>query len=157
MMSRSNAARPQASVVLQRLDNAALVVSDKNKVQWYIKDILFEKVIFILDQDSLKKGEVLHQDYLDNCKGLIADGQLEKLSDEEAEMYMNLFWNIMTKDGCYNKWMQSKQSNTYQAMRDKFMSKCHSFIVFLLDCATDVMTLTLLTSLRDMQRCVMSA
>jgi len=61
MMSRSNAARPQASVVLQRLDNAALVVSDKNKVQRYIKDILFEKVIFILDQDSLKKGEVLHQ------------------------------------------------------------------------------------------------
>jgi len=88
---------------------------------------------------------------------LIADGQLEKLSDEEAEMYMNLFWNIMTKDGCYNKWMQSKRSNTYQVMQDKFMSKCHSFIVFLLDCATDVMTLTLLTSLRDMQRCVMSA
>lgn len=125
-MSAVGAPASRASVVLQRLENAALIENDKNNVRDYVTRELFEKVIFIWDQKSLDVDGVLHKDYLAKCKALIADGELESLSDEESATYMNLLWNMMRKDHCYEKWMQSKRSNTYQAMQYKFKRKSRS-------------------------------
>lgn len=59
-----------------------------------------------------------------NCKSLIADGGLYNVGDEDAKSYMNFLWNKMTEEEWYKKWMQSKRSNSYQAMQDRFMSEC---------------------------------
>lgn len=119
---------PPASVVtlqplLQRLENSELVESDVNKVGDYVKRVLFEAVVFIWDKKSLAVGGKLHADYLENCRALVADGKLENVSNESAKTYLNLLWNMMTKDECYKKWMSTRRSNTYQAMEHQFMSK----------------------------------
>jgi hypothetical protein len=45
------------------------------------------------------------------------------LSKEEAQPYMNIVWNLMVKDGCYNNWMSNKRSNSYQAVQNSFRSE----------------------------------
>ena len=119
---------PVATVteVLQRLNDPALVANDKNLVSAYVKKTLFERVTFVWDQKSLNTGEKLHADYLENCKALVADGQLQSLSNEESTMYMDLLWSMMTKEQCYRKWIASKRSNAHQAMQDGFRSKSRS-------------------------------
>jgi DNA primase len=116
-------AESQASWALQRAANAEEVAADQNKVCSYVKSELFERVVFIWDKSSLDRGGKLHEDYLKNCRPLLASGGLLAIRDEEAELYMNLLWDMMKKDQCYVDWLISKRSNTYQAMQDRFMSK----------------------------------
>jgi len=116
--------KAQAStMVMQWLESDTLIEIDKNKVCDYVKSGLFERVIFIWNNKVLDIGKKLHADYLANCKGLLADGQLEQVSDEVAKMYMNVLWDNMTQGDLYNKWMSAKTSNTHQAIQNNFMSK----------------------------------
>jgi hypothetical protein len=85
----------------------------------------------------LDEGETLHKDYLKNCRPLIADGQLVLLNDLDVIPYMNILWAIMKKDGCYNTWLSSKRSNTYQVLQNSFISElfaCSKLAVSAIDC-----------------------
>jgi predicted transcriptional regulator YheO len=46
----------QASWVLQRVANAQQVENDQRKAEAYIKNILFEKVVFVWEKSSLDQG-----------------------------------------------------------------------------------------------------
>jgi len=119
----SSDAAQQASWALQRAANAQQVAADRKRVGDYVKGKLFEKVVFVWEKSSVDRGGKLHQDYLKNCRALLADGELVHIRDEEAVTYMNLLWDAMGKDQCYVGWLTSKHSNTYQAMQDRFMSE----------------------------------
>jgi hypothetical protein len=71
----------------------------------------------------LATNRKLHKDYLENCWLLLANGKLVPLSKVEARPYMNIVWNLMVKDGCYNNWLSNKRSNSYQAVQNSFKSK----------------------------------
>jgi len=115
-----------ATGVLARAGDPAKIEEDKNKVRDYVKDELFERVIFVWDKAALQPSGVLHQDYMKNCKARLADGKLIDATDSDAETYMNLVWTIIVKENCYQTWLSNKRSNTYQAVQDRFMSKCCS-------------------------------
>ena len=85
--------------------NAQQVENDRRNVEAYVKDILFEKVVFVWEKSSLDRGGKLHQDYLKNCRALLAEGKLTNIGDDEAVTYMNLLWDGMTKDKCYVRWL----------------------------------------------------
>jgi hypothetical protein len=57
-----------------------------------VKEVLFEKVVFVWNKGTLQPGGVLHKDYLMNCRVKIAVGKLVNATDSEAETYMNLLW-----------------------------------------------------------------
>jgi hypothetical protein len=88
----------QASWALQRAANAQQVENDWRKVEAYVKNILFEKVVFVWEKSSLDQGGKLHQNYLKNWRALLAEGKLTNIGDNEAVMYMNLLWDGMIKD-----------------------------------------------------------
>ena len=126
----SSVVTQQASWALQRAANAQQVESDRKKEGDYVKSKLFEKVVFVWEKSSLDRGGKLHQDYLKNCRALLAEGKLTEIGDEEAVTYMNLLWDAMTKDKCYVSWLTSKRSNTYQVMQDRFMSELRWHIMY---------------------------
>jgi hypothetical protein len=66
------------------------IEEDKNEVQDYVKEMLFEKVVFVWNKGALQPGGVLHKDYLQNCRAKIAGSKLMNATDSEMEMYMNL-------------------------------------------------------------------
>ncbi len=110
--------------VLQQALDRDLVDSDLKAVEKYVKNVLFERVCYLWKRSSLDEGGLLHKDYLKNCRSLIADGQLANLNDNvDFKPYMNILWAIMKKDGCYNTWLSSKRSNTYQALLNSFQSE----------------------------------
>lgn len=113
-----------SAAVLARCGNAESIVEDRNKVRDYVKDNLFERSIFIYSKSALDQGGVLHNDYLKNCRALIANGTLVHAADSDAETYMNFLWSIMVKANCYREWMSNKRSSRYQAVQDKFDSEC---------------------------------
>jgi hypothetical protein len=76
------------------------VAADIKLVGKYVKDVLFEKTVFLWDRKALDTNGKLHKDYLENCRPLLANGKLVPLSKEEARPYMNFVWNLMVKDGC---------------------------------------------------------
>jgi hypothetical protein len=88
-----------------------------------VKEVLFEKVVFVWNKGALQLGGVLHKDYLTNCRAKIAGGKLMNAMDSEAEMYMNLLWTMMVKENCYQEWLSHKQSAKHQAVQDKFASE----------------------------------
>jgi SNF2 family DNA or RNA helicase len=80
-------------------------------------------MVFLWDRKALDANRKLHKDYLENCRPLLANGELVPLSKEEAWPYMNIVWNLMVKDECYNNWLSNKRSNSYQAVQNSFMSE----------------------------------
>jgi hypothetical protein len=68
------------------------IEEDKNEVQDYVKEVLFEAVVFFWNKGTLQQGGVLHKDYLMNCRAKIAGSKLVNATDSEAETYMNLLW-----------------------------------------------------------------
>jgi hypothetical protein len=63
-----------------------------------VKEVLFEKVVFIWNKGTLQLGGVVHKNYLMSCRVKIAGGKLMNTTDSEAEMYMNLLWTMMVKE-----------------------------------------------------------
>lgn len=110
--------------ILQRLSNESLVEKDIKRVGEYVKNDFFERAIFLWDQKALDLNGVLHTDFLANCKSLVGGNGMVVASNEDKASYMNCLWNKMTERECYKKWMQTKRSNTYQVLQDRFMSKC---------------------------------
>jgi hypothetical protein len=89
--------RPTSGVILWAGDPSK-IEEDKNEIQDYVKEALFEKVVFIWNKGALQPGGVLHKDYLMNCRAKIAEGKLMNTTDSEAETYMNLLWTMMVKE-----------------------------------------------------------
>jgi len=109
--------------LLQRLQDDELVKIETSKVGDYVKWGMFEKLIFIFDKRDLELNSKLHQDYLQNCQSLLAGGELGNTSEQFSNVYMNMLWNMMLKDKCYQRWLGNRRSNTYQAMQYGCMSK----------------------------------
>jgi hypothetical protein len=114
---------PLQTDVLRGALDKELVAANIKLVGKYVKDVLFEKTVFLWDRKALDMNGKLHKDYLENCRPLLANGELVPLSKEEAWPYMNIVWNLMVKDGCYNNWLSNKRSNLYQAVQNSFMSE----------------------------------
>jgi hypothetical protein len=91
----------QMDVLQQALDEELLAANIK-LVGKYVKDVLFEKMVFLWDRKALDMNRKLHKVSLENFRPLLANGELVPLSKEEAQPYMNIVWNLMVKDGCYN-------------------------------------------------------
>jgi hypothetical protein len=94
--------RPTSGVILQAGDPGK-IEEDKNEIQDYVKEVLFEKVVFIWNKGALQPGGVLHKDYLMNCRAKIAGSKLMNATYSEAETYMNLLWTMMVKENCYQE------------------------------------------------------
>ena len=109
--------------VLRRASDEELLAADIKLVDKYVKGVLFEKTVFLWNRKALDTNGKLHKDYLENCRPLLANGELVPLSKEEARPYINIVWNLMVKDGCYNNWLSNKRSNSYQAVQNSFMSE----------------------------------
>jgi hypothetical protein len=88
-----------------------------------LKEVLFEKVVFVWNKGALQPGGVLHKDYLTNCREKIAGSKLMNAMDSKAEMYMSLLWTMMVKENCYREWLSHKRSAKYQPVQDKFASE----------------------------------
>jgi hypothetical protein len=63
---------------------------DKDKVQNYVKEELFERLVFLWSKANLELGGILHKDYMKNCRSRLAGGKLDDYTNREAETYMNL-------------------------------------------------------------------
>jgi hypothetical protein len=101
----SGMTRPTSGVISQAGDPSK-TEEDKNEVQDYVKEVLFEKVVFVWNKGALNPGGVLHKDYLMNCRAIC--GKLMNACNSEAEMYMNLLWTMMVKENCYREWLSQK-------------------------------------------------
>jgi hypothetical protein len=88
-----------------------------------VKEVLFEKVVFVWSKGALQLGGVLHKDHLVNCRAKIAGGKLLNAMDSETEMYMKLLWTMMVKENCYRELLSHKQSAKYHAVEDKLASE----------------------------------
>jgi hypothetical protein len=63
----STVTRPTSGVISQAGDPSK-IEEDKNEVQDYVKEALFEKVVFVWNKGALQTDGVLHKDYLTNCR-----------------------------------------------------------------------------------------
>jgi hypothetical protein len=63
--------RPTSGVISQTADPSK-IEEDKNEIQDYVKEVLFEKVVFVWNKGALQPGGVLHKDYLMKCRAKIA-------------------------------------------------------------------------------------
>jgi hypothetical protein len=108
---------------MARAGNPESIEKDKDKVRDYVKEKLYERVIFVWKKSALDQGSVFHRDYMSNCRLIIANGTLVNTADNEAKSYMNFLWAVMVKDNCYREWMCQKRSSRYQAIQDGFTSK----------------------------------
>jgi len=95
-------------MLLTRLANPEHVAADTNKVRKYVKEDLFERVVFVWNQKALEYGRVLHADFLKNCRLKIADGMLVDATTWEADTYMNGLWSVLVKDKCYTHWLSAR-------------------------------------------------
>jgi hypothetical protein len=66
--------------VLQQASDEELLAADVKLVGKYVKDVLFEKTVFLWDRKALGMNRKLHKDYLENCRPLLANGGLVPLS-----------------------------------------------------------------------------
>jgi hypothetical protein len=105
--------RPTSGVVSQAGDPSK-IEEDKSEIRDYVKEVLFEKVVFVWNKGALQPGGVLHKDYLMNCRAKIAGSRLMNATDSKAEMYMNLLWTMMVKDVIENGLAIDNRQNTRQ-------------------------------------------
>lgn len=117
--------------ILTRAGNQENIEKDKNKVGDYVKNVLFERLVFVWKSDDLERGGLLHADFLRNCRAVVADGTLVDADDHEAETYMNVLWDRLLSSRSYRLWLNQKRSSRYQAVQDKFMSECCIMITIL--------------------------
>ena len=101
---------------------------DIQNVAWYVKDDLFYRSPFIFDK-ALEIGGILHKDYRDNCRSVIAEGRLMTFSDVVAFKYMDALWKSLNNKK-YKTWLAVKRSNAYQAMQIRFEGKTFQLMTF---------------------------
>jgi hypothetical protein len=66
--------------VLRRASDEELLAANIKLVGKYVQDVLFEKTVFLCDRKALDMNGKLHKDYLENCRPLLANGELVPLS-----------------------------------------------------------------------------
>lgn len=112
------------SWALRRAADVSQQAADRTVVKDYVqRPSFFENTVFIWTKNALEIGGPLHQNFLNKCKPLLANGRLTSLNDDEAEQYMNVLWIALQRDGSYIRWLSNKRSNKYQAIEDKFFSE----------------------------------
>ena len=122
--SDSITASQEAAVwIVERTSNEEELKSDERLVRDWVKNELWEKVVFLWNLKSLAPGGLLHASYISSCRHLLAKGKLMSMPDTSAKNYMNILWDRMTKNKSYNTWLGQKRSNTLQALQDRFHSK----------------------------------
>jgi hypothetical protein len=52
---------------MARDGNPESIEKDKDKVRDYVKEKLYERVIFVWEKSTLDQGRVFHRDYMSNC------------------------------------------------------------------------------------------
>jgi hypothetical protein len=62
----SSAMTRPTNLVRVRAGDPSKIEEDKNEVQDYVKEVLFEKVVFVWNKVTLQLGGVLHNNYLTN-------------------------------------------------------------------------------------------
>lgn len=122
-MAPANAAQEAAVWIVERTSNEEELKSDERLVRDWVKNELWEKVVFLWTLKSLNQGGLLHASYISSCRHLLAKGKLMSMPDVSAINYMNILWDRMTKARSYNAWLGQKRSNTLQALQDRFYSK----------------------------------
>jgi len=103
--------------------NKTTVSADLRKIKKYVKEELFQRVIFMFTDDQMDEGSFFHKDYMTNCRDLVGGRGMSDEDDDAEDPYMTHLWTIMAKEKSYKKWLSSKRSNTYQAVQDKFHHK----------------------------------
>jgi len=94
------APRPStANTLLICFGNREQLAADQNKVWDYVKDELFQRLVFVWTKASLAERQFLHADFLKSCKLKIADGMLENAMEQEAAHYMNMLWAAFGEGG----------------------------------------------------------
>jgi hypothetical protein len=58
---------PSQMDVLQQASDEELQAANIKLVGKYVKDVLFEKMVFLWDRKALDTNGKLHKDYLENC------------------------------------------------------------------------------------------
>jgi hypothetical protein len=56
----------------------------------YVKGDLFYWTIYLWDKGMLSKTEALYKDFLENCRGLVANGMLLTVNNNDATKYMDI-------------------------------------------------------------------
>jgi hypothetical protein len=59
---------PSQTDVLRRASDEELLAANIKLVGKYVKDVLFEKMVFLWDRKALDVNRKLHKDYLENCQ-----------------------------------------------------------------------------------------
>lgn len=110
-------------------------VGDVNQVKTWVKDVLFEKVKFLYDQeDDLQVGGALFEQFVIDLKGrlsgekkhsLCATPYEKKQVEEYNQFYYQLLWRDCTAKGknLVAKGLDSKRSTALTAMSNKFIGK----------------------------------
>jgi len=95
---------------------------DLRGIEKYVKDDLFYRVIFVFNEDeAYKDGKHLYNDFMERCESIV--GNVNGNSDDKKR-YMKHLWKKMRTEKKYKEWLSLKRSNAYQAVQDKFYSKC---------------------------------
>ena len=107
--------------VEQLIRDDARMEKDLRRIQRYVKEELFQKVVFLFNpKKQMECGSQLYNDFIANCKALIAQtGE----ADDTMDAYMRYLWQVMAQKKSYKEWLTAKRSNAYQAVQDKFLSK----------------------------------
>ena len=115
------------------IGNKLVLSADLRRVERYVKDDLFSRVIFVFGDGQMKEGSFLHRDFVSNCSKLISrsgraagmghETEGETSNNDVCEAYMTYIWTVLGRDKLYKKWMSTKRSNTYQAVQDKFQGE----------------------------------
>lgn len=116
-------ARQHCQTLLDRTRSDELVSIDILAIGDYVKGDLFYRTVYLWDKGMLSRDEALYKDFLEKCRGLVANGLLLTVNDDDATKYMDILWGKMVEKDLYNKWFGSKRSNGYQSIMNRFMSK----------------------------------
>lgn len=125
-----NMVRTAPTTIISRASSQDRLQEDMNRVRDYVKDDLFGRVVFVCDgEDAFAEGKPLHKDFMKNCESRITKDAPQNSTETDIKTYMNILWNFLGKEKSYPRWFAMKRSNAYQAMMDKFMSKCGGVMV----------------------------
>jgi hypothetical protein len=75
---------PSQMDVLRRASDEELLAADIKLVDKYVKGVLFEKTVFLWNRKALDTNGKLHKDYLENCRPLLANGELAGASKQRG-------------------------------------------------------------------------
>ena len=122
MTERTDQMAVSALKIQQLINDDARVSGDIRKIERYVKDNLFQRIIFMFDEGQMKKGSYLHRYFMSNCKAIVSSEDIGS-NDDIIQTYLAFLWMMIARDRLYNKWLSTKRSNVSQAVQDKFQGE----------------------------------